>query len=339
MSTPTAAPAAPTPGQQTSSPINTSTDKATSEILKTLPQDNKTLEATTDDVEDDGSDITAEETAAAKKAEVAAKKAYKLKVGGKDVEVDESELLKRAQMGYSADEKWQEASKMRKQMESLVELFQKDPYKALERMGHNVDDLAEKRIQQRIEEMRKSPEQLEKEKIQRELEEIKAEREKEKEHFRNKEMERMQNQYAVEIENDISSAFDSGSHNLPKSPYVVKRVADTLISAMEEGRRTGNPQLMNIKAGQVMEFVSQQIKQELADMYAASPDEVFETLIGKDRLTKYRKAKMKKTAAPTANKVKQTGTQELQSRIDGKKDAKQKVSAKEFFKKLGTGKV
>lgn len=328
-----AAPAAAPSGSQSSSPDNTSIAKATNEALSTLPQDGHKVSAEVDDVEDTGEDLPVEPT---KKEVAAAKKAWKLKVAGKDVDVDETELLKRAQMGYSADEKWQEAAKMRKQMDSFIQQLQKDPAKALEQMGFNVDEMAERRIQQRIEEMQKSPQQIEKEKIERELSELKAEREREKEEFRSKEMERLQSKYASEIESDISSALDSGSHGLPKSPYIVKRIADTMILAMQEGRRTNNKQLMEIKAADVLGYVQDEISRELGEMYQVAPDEVFEKLVGKDRLNKYRRAKVSKTTKkPTGvGDIKPTGRQELNAQKVEK--PKEKVAAKSFFKNLGT---
>lgn len=317
----------PAPAAPAAQPVPAQADpvkRATDEALSTLPQDKK---AVVDEIEDTGEDLTPEET---KKAEVAAKKAYKLKVGGKDVEVDESELLKRAQMGYSADEKWQEASKMRKEVESFLSVLQKDPAKALEQLGFNVDELAEKRIQQRIEEMQKSPEQIEKEKMQKELAEIKAEREREKEEGQQKEMQRLQDQFAVEIENDISTALDSNEYGFPKSPYVVKRIADTMILAMKAGYK-------DVKAKDVLPIVQEEIKKELHEMYSLSPDEVFEQLVGKDRLNKYRRSKIKKKPeAPTGlQDVKSTGTKEI-NKIKEQSKSSDKVSAKDFFKKLGS---
>lgn len=310
---------------------------ATEQVLNTLPADPKAPVATKGDevAEDTGEDLV-ETPAATKKAVEAAKKAYKLKVGGKDVEVDESELLKRAQMGYSADEKWQEAAKMRKQMDGFIQLLQRDPEKALEQMGYDVDKLAEERIQKRILEMQKSPEQIEREKLQRELQAMKDRDTERENEFRAKETQRIQDQYAIELENDISGALDNNSYGFPKTPYVVKRIADTMILAVQEGMRTNNARLKNITAKDVLPIVEAEIKQELHDMYSASPDEVFESLIGKDRLNKYRRSKIKKpTKIASANEIKQTGTKELQKIQDSSTPVK-KMSSKDFFKNLGS---
>jgi hypothetical protein len=330
--TPSAAPAAPAPQ---SNPAQS----ATEQVLKTLPADPKAVsDARGDEVtEDTGEDLVETPAETKKKAEAAAKRAYKLKVGGKDVEVDEAELLKLAQMGYSADQKWQEAANMRKQMDGFIQLLQRDPEKALEQMGYDVDKLAEERIQKRIAEMQKSPEQLEREKLQRELQEMKDRDAQREEEYRAKETQRIQDQYAIELENDISSALDNNSYGFPKTPYVVKRIADTMILAVQQGMATNNQRLKNITAKDVLPIVEAEIRQEPHDMYSASPDEVFESLVGKDRLNKYRKSKIKKTAAKpaSASDVKQTGAKELKKAQEQQAPAK-KVSAKDFFKKLGS---
>lgn len=322
-----AAPAAPAPVTPSAQPSNDSVKKATDEINATLPQDAQGA----DEVEDTGEDLEAEAVTKEdkKKIEAAIKKAYKLKVGGKDVEVDESELLKRAQMGYSADEKWQEAAKMRKQLENFVGLLQNDPSAALEKMGINVDELAERRIQQRIEEMKKSPEQLEREKIEKELKSLKEEREREKEEHRSREIKALQDKYAVELESEINTALDSNELGLPKSPYIIKRMADVMIYAMKN-------KIPDFTAKKALEVVQGEVLEELNNMYQATPDEVFEKLVGKDRLNKYRRSKIKKPAkpAPASQDVKSTGRQELQAKQDEK--PKQKVPLRDFLKTLGT---
>ena len=328
--TPTPAPAA----TGTSAP----TQSAAQEVLNTLPADQKPANEV---VEDTGEDLSLEEeTAASKKekkaAEVAAKKAYKLKVGGKDLEVDESELLKRAQMGYSADQKWQEAAQMRKQMDAFIHLLQTDPARALAQMGHDVDKLAEDRIRARIEEMQKSPEQLEREKAQRELAELKAERERERIEAQEREKSRLQEQFAIEIENDISSALDNNEYGFPKTPYVVKRIADTMIMFLQEGIKTNNERLKKVTAKDVLPIVRDELLAEQREMYSMTPDEIFEQLIGKDRLNKYRKNKIKKTAPkPTSiSDVKPTGTTQLKQHQE--EQPKTKIKSKDFFKNLGS---
>lgn len=298
---------------------------ATSEVLSNVKNDAKPAE--TDDVDDTGEDLPSEEEVT--KMTAAEKKAWKLKVGGKDVEVNEEELLKRAQMGYSADEKWQEAAKMRKQMENFIGLLQEDPAAALEKMGFNVDEMAEKRIQQRIEEMKKSPEQVEKEKIEKELKSLKDERERERQQQRDSELKNIQDKYAIELETEISQAFDNTELGLPKSPYIIKRMADVLIQDVKMNKK------QTLSAKKALEIVQDEVREELNNMYSLAPDEVFEKLVGKDRLNKYRKGKIKKSKSTPNSDVKPTGTTQLQKAQEAQKP-KTKENMKDFFRKLGT---
>jgi hypothetical protein len=297
------------------------TKKATDEVLKSLNSQSQE----TDDIEDDGSDLP--EEAQTKQQKEAAKK-YKLKVSGKDVEVDEAELLKRAQMGFSADEKWQEAAKLRKQLENFVNFMQKDPEAALTKMGFNVEELAAGVIEKRIEQMKKSPEQLELERLRQEREELIAEREREKQTHHERELKRMQDEYAVTIENDINSALESPDFGLPKSPYFVKRIADVLMWGIQNKKE--------ISASKAAEIVRDEYLREQQEYYNQTPDEALERIIGKDRLNKYRRSKVKKSAtkpAPGVADVKPTGTSELRAMYDEK--PKEKVKMRDFFKGLG----
>lgn len=290
----------------------------------TAPVGTKSTESDAD-IEEDAEELAKEEA----KIEKAIKKAYKLKVDGKDVDVDEAELIKRAQMGFSADAKWQEAATIKKQMEGFLTLLQQDPSEALARLGMDVDDLAERHIQRRIEEMKKTPEQLEREKLQKEIEKYKKESEMRQKQARDEEIQRLQSKFSVEIENDISSALEDATSGLPKSPYVIKRVADLLILAMQKGKK-------DVRARDVLPMIKEEVRNELREMYNVVPDDMFEEMVGKDRLTKYRKGKIKKPKAPTASAsdVKSTGQAEMKANKETKETPR--IRAKDFFNKLGS---
>lgn len=297
----------------------TSLKDAAAEVINSLEQK-----------ENDGASDEELEAAEEEAVEEAVKK-WKLKVGGKEIEInDEEELLKRAQMGYSADEKWQEAAKIRKEMEAFVKALQQDPGSALQQMGFDVDALAEQHIQRRIEEMQKSPEQLEREQLQKEIENLRKEREKEREDARTAEIQRMQEQYAVKIENEISDALD-GAQSLPKSPYVVKRIADALLLAMNNGYE-------DVKVADILPIVENDIKGEIKEMFSAMPEELVEAVIGKDVLNRLRKSRITKAkTAPAKPKVAPTGESEIkEAKEKANKEPKDKVSARDFFRSLGS---
>lgn len=319
-----AAPAAtPTPA---ASAAPTEIPKETKPTDATAP--NEAVKAADDSEDIDDALDESEEKALSAKDEKEAKRLWKLKVQGKDLDVDEEELVKRAQMGYSADQKWQEAAQIKRQVEGFLGLLQQDPVEALSKIGINVDDLAEKHIQRRIEEMQKTPEQLEREKLEKEVRRLQKAAEDRETQEKQLEQQRMQEKFAVEFENDIMSALDDPKSGLPKSPYFIKRIADTMIFAMKNG-------VKNIKAADAITMIKDEARRELQDMYAQSPDELFEELIGKDRLTKYRKGKVKKSRpVPTAD-VKATGQSELKSQSPKQED-KPRMKQRDFFKNLGS---
>lgn len=67
---------------------------------------------------------------------------YKVKVDGLESEVEESELINSYQKGRSADKRFQEASDLRKQLETFVENAKADPTQLLEQLGHNPKEWA-----------------------------------------------------------------------------------------------------------------------------------------------------------------------------------------------------
>lgn len=303
------------------SAVSTPAPAATSEA--------KTQEAT---INEQGTtlDTVAKEIEQEKKVEAANKKKYNLKVNGKakDVELDinnDVEVQKYLQKAYAADEKFQEAALTRKQMDYLIDQLRTNPIAVLqhEALGINVKELAQKVMEQELEDMAKSPEQKRIEELEQKLK-SKEEREKQLEdENRQKELSRMESEAVQALDDQITSAITNSS--LPKSPYVVKRLADAMIEAVNLGYTDVTPE-------QIMPFVEEQLTEEIQRLFEASPDEVMEKLVSKKRLDGYRKAKVSKsksTQAPldTLKAVKDTG-----SKTDGKKKDAEPFRVKDLFK-------
>lgn len=267
------------------------------------------------DSQDDGSDLDLGDAAAidtavkageiSKKEAQQLKKTLKLKVDGEDIEesidFSDDEALKRMmQKARGFDKRAKESATMKSQLEQLVEMLQNDPEGILEKLGHNVDDFAQKRLEKQIENMKKSPEQLEREKMSKELEDLRKEKTKAESDRKNAEMEKMRNQHAQQIENDISEALDSAKSILPKkNPAVMKRVAEAMYFAATHGY----PQ---VSAKDVLPMVEKQWQEEINSILNEAPEEVLERIVGKGNLDRYRKGKIsKKKAAPATTTAKQ----------------------------------
>lgn len=277
-------------------------------------------------------ELEAKSKEAEKKAEAARRKKYQLKVNNKvrDIELDldnDEEVAKYLQKAMAADEKFQEAAMTRKQAEALVEMLKKDPLSVLKHpsLGVDIKALAQKVINDELEEMEKTPEQKEREKLEKELKELKAERERLAKEKQESEMARMQAQAHQELDEQIDLAIRST--DLPKSPYVVKRIADAMIDAVGMGYE-------DITVQDIMPYVEEQIRNEISEMFGAMPDEVMEKLLGKGRLDNYRKARVAKVKAKpveTAKQVKDSGKATEAKKEAAKEDPKKDIKFKDFF--------
>ena len=266
-------------------------------------------------LEDTGSDIESEigevqddaaaaVDAAAQKGDISKaqaqelKKKLKLKVDGQEYEEeidfnDEENLKKHFQKSKAFDKRVQEFQSYKAQVDQLLKMLEDDPEAVLEKMGKNVDDLAEKRLTRKVEEMKKSPEQIEREKMENELKELRDAKKKADDDRKNAELERMRNEQAQQIETDISAALDSTKSMLPKkNPLVLQRITSTMLMAMKNG-------YPNVTAKDVIPLVEKQWKQELNDFFNVLPEDTLEMLVGKNNFDRVRKTRVAQQKAKT----------------------------------------
>jgi hypothetical protein len=254
-------------------------------------------------------------------------KKYSLKVRGqtieREVDLSDDEFIKnQLQLAEVSKLSMQQAAEIKKAYEKEMQRLRSNPWEMLQELGLDGDALAEERIQRRIEEMKKSPEQLEKEKYQRELEEARAEAKKLKEERDNIEAQKLQEQAAIQINDEIDKALN-GHKSLPNSPMVRRRIADTMLWAMENG----HPE---VSAEDVVPLVQREMREELQRLYSEMPEEALEDFIGKQNIDRMRKKRLATTKVPGVNQVKPT-TQSIKSQEPAK--PAEKIPAKDFFRK------
>lgn len=286
-------------------------------------------------IEDSGEDLPQElqekpgDTKAEKEAKKEARRKFELMVNGKtkSIEVDtdnEDEMKKYLQKALAADEKFQEAAMTRKQAEQLVEMLRTNPLAILKHpdLGLDIKSLATQILNQELEDMAKTPEQKRLEELEQKLAEKEAREKELEEQRRQAELQKIQAEAYQQLDDDITNALSAS--DLPKSPYVIKRISDAMIEAVELGHT-------DVRVQDVMPYVEQQILQEIQQMFEAKPADVMEKIIGKKNLDTYRKSKITKAKVKpveTAQSVKDTGAKEA------KKESKQvekKVRFKDIF--------
>lgn len=255
---------------------------------------------------------------------------FQLKVNGKVVNKridlsDENALRNELQLSAAARQAMQEAANLKKLYESEVSRLKQDPFSVLAELGLDPDQLAEMRIQQRIEEMKKSPEQLERERIQIELQAAREEARKLKEERETEQFEKLKEQAAAQIESEIEQALDAHK-TLPKSRHIVKRIADSMLWAMNNG--------YDVTAQDVMPLVEKEWRDEMSRLMDDSPEDILEQLIGQrniERLRAKRLNAMNTSNAKTAASIKATAAS-VQKQEEVKRE---KIKQRDFFRQLG----
>jgi hypothetical protein len=259
-------------------------------------------------------------------------KKFQLKVDGKTVErevdlSDEDYIKQMLQLAEVSKSRMSETANIKKAFQSEMGRLKQDPWAVMKDLGLDPDELAEMRIQQRIEEMKKSPEQVAQEKIQKELQEAREEAKKLKEEKEQLEMSKLQEQAAVQLEEEIMGALD-GHRTLPKSQYVVKRIADSMLWAMNNG-------FGDVSAEDVVPLVEKEMRDELNRFMDEMPEDLMEKYIGQRNIDRLRKRRVSaaKAAVPSVNDIKPTNRS---LSAEKKQEApKQKIPARDFFKKVG----
>ena len=251
----------------------------------------------------------AQQAEAQKQAEQALRRKYNLKVNNKvkELELDlgnDAEVQKYLQKALAADEKFQEAAQVKRGFANLIEQIKTNPLAILSHpdIGVDIKALATQVLAQEMEDLEKSPEQKRIEELERKLKE-KEEFEKQlEEEKRQAEMARLEEEAVVELDMQISQALDKSE--LPKSPYVVKRIADTMYNAMRMG-------YMDVTVEQIMPYVEEQITSEFQALFDAAPDQtakkLMEKFVGKKNLDRVRKANLAKPKPTTMKSVADTG--------------------------------
>lgn len=259
-------------------------------------------------------------------------KKFDLKVRGKtiskEIDLSDDEFLKnQLQLAEVAKLEMQNSAELKKAYQKEMERFKAQPWEVLKELGFDPDELAEQRIQSRIEEMKKSPEQLEQEKLREELRLAREEAKRIKEEKDAIEMQKLQEQAAIQINEEISNAI-AAHKSLPNSKYVQKRVADSMLWAMNNGYE-------DVTAEDVIPLVEQEMRAEMSQLYDEMPEELLEQFIGKKNIERMRKKRVAAVKVPTVNDIKPTVQSNKASEASRREEEAKRVAARDFFKSLG----
>lgn len=257
-------------------------------------------------------------------------KKLKLKFNGREVEEDlpfeipeehAEYMTRQLQMARLSQHKSQEFSQLEREVGAFLQELKANPRKALANpsIGIDVKKLAAEILEDEIAQSQKTPEQIEKEALEAELQALKSEREKEKEELQRQELERLTEREFERYDNLMSSALETS--NLPKSPYVVKKMTEYMIQAVENN--------IDIEPKDVIPLIQEEMHGDVRELLRALPPEMVEKLLGEEIITSLRKnrvAASKKPPVPVKSSLKDVG-----QRAEKKPVVEQPKTIKDFF--------
>lgn len=252
-----------------------------------------------------------------------------LKIDGEEYEedlpfeVDEEHaeyLKKNLQLSKKAQKSMQSEASLRSQVDQFVKSLKGDTKNTLKQMGIDPKEFAAMIIEEELQQQAMTPEQRERAELQAKLKSMEDERRKEKEDFDKREYERLTQQEYERIDTKMTAVIDQAG--IPKSPYVVKKIAQY----MQDGLQYG----VNLEPEDVISLVKEEIQSDIKELINALGEDKVESFIGKDVLDKVRKknlAKAKATPATVKAAIRDVGSAK-------KADAKpaEKMNMKDFFK-------
>jgi hypothetical protein len=221
---------------------------------------------------------------------------------------------------YKAQKTSDIATRNARQQEKLVkeiaEMIQTNPFELLKRAGYDPRQLAEEYLTQAIEEDMLPENEKELRKVRYEKEELERQY---KEELSRREQEQMDvaiQQAQQEISNNIIDALESSS--LPKSPEVVKRIANYMLIAEQKG--------INVNPKQVIPLVEEDFRNLNAQILKSLDPTKRISYIGEDLLKQIRQDDLAR--------LKTSQSQSSQSVPKSKQSSSKKITKEEWRKEL-----
>jgi Txe/YoeB family toxin of Txe-Axe toxin-antitoxin module len=252
--------------------------------------------------ESDGTDKAAV-AEAKEEARKEAERRLKLKINGQEREYTEAEVIRRAQMAESADEKFKKASEMQRQAEQFIEALKTNPLAILTHpeMGINFREIAEQYLGEHVRKEMMDP-------VERELEELREFKRQQEEGRRQLEEEQMTAQQRAEQEKlrqQTAQYYDRKitevlkATNLPKTPNTIKRVAEVLKNAVNNG--------YELDVETAVDLVNEDYRNDVSSLFGSLEGDALISALGEDLVKKIRthdiarmKAKLAGSSQPAA---------------------------------------
>lgn len=211
---------------------------------------------------------------------------WQLKASGRDWDLGEDEVVKYAQKGIDADQKWQEAARMREDARRILTTLREDPMSILTnpKLGLDFEKIATDYLAKKLERDLMDPNErraVEAEERLKSFEEREAEaREQELQAQREEE----DYAYQREVDNSIRTTLQGAGLPLTEFTY------DSTIKYMQRAMKAG---YKDVTAEGVLPYVQRDFQRAQEQIYALPEDQML-SMIGEKALNRIQEAYIKK---------------------------------------------
>jgi hypothetical protein len=223
---------------------------------------------------------------------------YKIKVNGREMDVSLDELKTLAQKAESAEQRFLEAGKMRKQSQTLVRLLKENPLQVLSdpRLGIDIKKIAQDFLYAEIQKEQMTPEQRELHDTKQKLAEMEEEKKTSQKKIEDERFQELVKHHSTQLDKEISAALQTA--NLPKSPTTIKRVAFYMMEGLKRG--------VELKASDVMDIVRNDYISDFRDMFGLADGETMTKVLGDEVVKKLREYDLNRLRPDLATRPAQT---------------------------------
>lgn len=219
----------------------------------------------------------------------------KLKVKGKEIEVDENKYHEFAQKGAAATETWQEAARLKREAESFWKALKENPRAVLSdpNLGIDLKKVAEDLIWEELQEAKLSPEEKEYRKEKEELEKYRqSERERKAAEEEAKKRE-LDEHFAIDYDKKMARAIQESG--LPKSTAIVRRMTDYVLHDVRNG--------IERDFSEYVDAVREDYIKDISELFSDLDGDALIKFLGDANIKKVRESDLKriKTTTPKEN--------------------------------------
>jgi len=226
---------------------------------------------------------------AAVKAAAETVRKFKLKYGEEEVELDEPELIRRAQLGFGAEKRLQEAAQANKKAMKVLEEWNqltsliKDPRKAFEIFRHpsiglDPEKIAEDLIYEKIQREQMTPEQKEAAELKARLMRLEDEKKAQEQEAQTQQMKALEEKYTNDYQSKIISTLEKAG--LPKNRRTVARMANYMLAGLQEG--------VELDPSDVIELVRKDYLEDIQGLFGQLEGDKLLEVLGEDVAKKIR---------------------------------------------------